>query len=484
MKSKTSDHNGPITIYIKECSYKGGKGYSYTFSKNPALFKWMLTLPMFSFNKKDKRICSEAKQEVLDYLEIAGKGKLRINKYHLLREHVQKSITGSPSGGLSPIIIPKYNFSIRLTIQEGNFEEKPCYFFITDSIINSKAILLQYPFIKYHRKLSAFSMDRSEKLLAKLLLEIKGKAFIVIHSNLEFQSLYLLSLFWTQSFQTDIYPSIEYLKHLKANNYSMNTIKNYYSCFHTYLYFCHLNKIDFEKATGKEINDYVIKIATYNKHSPSTSHQMINAVKYYYKNILGININELIITVQRPQKNNDLPKILNKKQVETIINKCENIKHKTMMSLLYAAGLRVGELINLKVSDIDGERKLIYIRKGKGKKDRTTMLSDKLLSLMREYYKDYKPKDFLFEGQYGGGYTSSSLRAILGKACKEGKIRGKPTLHWLRHSFATHLLEGGTDIRYIQELLGHNSSKTTEIYTYVSTKNIERIKSPLDDLNI
>jgi integrase/recombinase XerD len=474
----------PITIYIKECSYKGGEGYSYSFSKNPALFKWMLAQPMFCFDKKQKRICSDASQEALDYLEIASKGKLQINKYHLLKTHIQQTIGKKTSGGLLPISIPKFQITIRLTLQAGLLNDKPCYFLNTDSIINSKAILLSLPYISYHRRLSAFSMDRSEELLVKLLSAIKGKAFLVLPSSLKLQSLYVQSLFWNQSYNTTMLPPQEYLKHLKAENYSMNTIKNYYSCFFTYLYFCHLHHIDYQNATGKEINDYVIKIATHNKHSVSTTHQMINAVMYYYRNILKRCEKDMASTVQRPQKDNALPKVLNKKEVETIINHCENIKHKTMISLLYAAGLRAGELINLKVTDIDGERKLIYIRRGKGAKDRTTMLSDKLLNLLRTYYKQYQPKVYLFEGQYGGEYTGSSLRSILRDACRKGGIRSKPSLHWLRHSFATHLLEAGTDIRYIQELLGHTSSKTTEIYTYVSTKHLEKIKSPLDDLNI
>lgn len=474
----------PITIYVKGCIYKGKQGYMYSFAKNTGLFKWMLMLPGFGFDKNHNRICTEAKEEVLDYLEIAGRGRLRINKYHLLEAHLRRDVAGNAPGGLLPIMLPKYEFSIRIQLQEGMLEGKSCYVFTSDTVNKSKEVLLPNSFITYHRKLSAFSMDRSESLLAKLMGLIKGKAYIVMHAGLKLKSLYVQSLFWNQSFDTELVPPIEYLKHLKANNYSMNTIKNYYSCFYTYIYYCYIHKIDYLNVGGKEINDYVVKIAMHNKHSTNTSHQMINAVLYYYRNVLKVEGMEMVNTIQRPQRDSKLPKVFNKKEVETIINNCINIKHRAMISLLYAGGLRAGELINLKVADIDGQRKLIYIRKGKGAKDRTTMLSDKLLELLRTYFKEYKPQNYLFEGQYGGPYTTSSLRAILSNACKKGKIRSKPTLHWLRHSFATHLLEAGTDIRYIQELLGHNSSKTTEIYTYVSTKNIENIKSPLDDLNI
>lgn len=474
----------PFCIYVKRWENKEREGYSYTFLKNPELFKWMLSKPIFYYDKEQRRICSEAKQEVLDYLEIAGKGKLQINKYHLLKEHIKNTVEGESSSGLSPINIPKYNYTIRLYVQSAIMNKRSYYFLKTDSIIDTKAILLPLGFISYDRKLAVFMMEKSEELLANLVRAVYGKIYITVPSGIKLQSLYLQAMLWKQSHKIPVAPPPEYLKHLKSKNYSINTIRGYYSCFCTFLYFCHINNVDYRKASAQEINDYVVKIATHNKHKPSTSNLMINAVLYYYRNILGYGEKDMKNTIQRPQKDNALPRILNKKEVETIINKCVNIKHKAMMSLLYAGGLRAGELINLKVNDIDGERKLIYIRKGKGAKDRATMLSEKLLNLLRVYFKKYKPKSYLFEGQDGGLYTTSSLRAILSEACRKGGIQKKPTLHWLRHSFATHLLEAGTDLRYIQELLGHTSSKTTEIYTYVSKKNIEKIKSPLDDLNI
>ena len=154
-----------------------------------------------------------------------------------------------------------------------------------------------------------------------------------------------------------------------------------------------------------------------------------------------------------------------------------------MLSLIYSCGLRRSELLHLKPSDIDSKRNIVIIRQSKGKKDRITPLSPKILALLREYYQLYKPKTYLFEGQESGTtYSEQSLQSVLKQALQKGNITKPVTLHWLRHSYATHLLESGTDLRYIQELLGHNSSKTTEIYTHVSTKNLQQIKSPFDDL--
>jgi integrase/recombinase XerD len=174
---------------------------------------------------------------------------------------------------------------------------------------------------------------------------------------------------------------------------------------------------------------------------------------------------------------------LSKEEIKAILEALGNIKHRTMLSLIYSCGLRRSELLNLKPTDIDSKRNIVIIRQSKGRKDRIVPLSAKILEMLREYYKSYKPKIWLFEGQNKGErYSEQSLQSVLKQALEKCKINKSVTLHWLRHSYATHLLESGTDLRYIQELLGHNSSKSTEIYTHVSTKSLQNIKSPFDDL--
>jgi integrase/recombinase XerD len=160
-----------------------------------------------------------------------------------------------------------------------------------------------------------------------------------------------------------------------------------------------------------------------------------------------------------------------------------NIKHSTMLSLIYACGLRRSELINLKPADVESKRGLLVIHQSKGRKDRIVPISEKVIVMLRNYYTLYKPKIWLFEGQNAGEpYSEQSLQSVLKQSVRKAGIKKPVTLHWLRHSYATHLLESGTDLRFIQELLGHNSSKTTEIYTHVSTKSLQNIKSPFDDL--
>jgi len=187
--------------------------------------------------------------------------------------------------------------------------------------------------------------------------------------------------------------------------------------------------------------------------------------------------------IERPRPEHKLPNVLSKAEVKAILDAPGNIKHEAMLSLIYACGLRRSELLNLKPADIDSKRHLLIIKNAKGRKDRVAPIPEKLIEQLREYYKKFRPQTWLFEGQKKGKqYTATSLQQVLKDSLKKCGINKPVTLHWLRHSYATHLLESGTDLRYIQELLGHKSSKTTEIYTHVTDKNLQKIKSPFDDL--
>jgi integrase/recombinase XerD len=187
--------------------------------------------------------------------------------------------------------------------------------------------------------------------------------------------------------------------------------------------------------------------------------------------------------IHRPKRAKVLPNVLSKEEVKAILEAHSNNKHKMMLSLIYSCGLRSGELLALKPIYIDSKRNIVLLKNTKGQKDRITPLSPKILEMLRTYFKEYRPIIYLFEGQKAGmPYYARSLQLVLKQALRKTKITKPVTLHWLRHSYATHLLESGTDLRYIQELLGHSSSKTTEIYTHVSTKSIQQIKSPFDDL--
>jgi len=266
---------------------------------------------------------------------------------------------------------------------------------------------------------------------------------------------------------------------LRSKRYSEKTIITYCDGLKSFLVF--YNKKTIQSITNEDViifnNEYIIK----NKLSESYQNQIVNAIKLYFKIIRETKID--IEKIHRPKRAKTLPNVLSKEEVKAILEAPTNIKHKMMLSLIYSCGLRSGELLALEPKHIDSKRNIVLLKNSKGKKDRIAPLSPKILELLRSYYLMYKPVKYLFEGNIvGEPYSEKSLQSIIKQSIKKASIKKPVTLHWLRHSYATHLLESGTDLRYIQELLGHSSSKTTEIYTHVSTKNIQQIKSPFDDL--
>jgi len=266
---------------------------------------------------------------------------------------------------------------------------------------------------------------------------------------------------------------------LRSKRYSESTLTTYSEALKSFLVFFREKPI--AEITNEDViiynNDYILR----NNLSASYQNQIVNALKLFFTTIRETKMD--INKIHRPKRAKLLPNILSKEEVKALLEAHTNLKHKAMLSLIYSCGLRRSELLNLKKSDIDSNRNLVIIRQSKGKKDRITPLSTKILELLRAYYLEYRPKYWLFEGQKENTkYSDRSLEEVLKKGIKLARINKPVTLHWLRHSYATHLLESGTDLRYIQELLGHNSSKTTEIYTHVSTKSLQQIKSPFDDL--
>ncbi|RYJ50915.1 integrase [Flavobacterium petrolei] len=266
---------------------------------------------------------------------------------------------------------------------------------------------------------------------------------------------------------------------LRSKRYSESTISTYSEALKSFLLFYREKAV--VEINNEDViiynNEYILK----NNLSASYQNQTVNSIKLFFITIIGTKID--IDKIHRPKRAKLLPNVLSKEEVKLILNAHSNIKHKTMLSLIYSCGLRRGELLNLKPNNIDSKRGIVIIRQSKGKKDRIVPLSPKILEMLRDYYVISKPKTWLFEGQnVGEHYSEQSLQSVLKQALQKVGNTKPVTLHWLRHSYATHLLENGTDLRYIQELLGHNSSKTTEIYTHVSTKSIQQIKSPFDDL--
>ena len=233
-----------------------------------------------------------------------------------------------------------------------------------------------------------------------------------------------------------------------------------------------------KKVSKTEIESYVYHLKSKYKIGSSKQNIVINAIKFYYEKVLGMP--REYYDIQRPKKAKELPNVLSKSEILKVINAPKNIKHKCILYTIYSAGLRREEALNLRVEDIHSEEKYIFVKGGKGKKDRRTVLSTKLLQLLRAYFKKEKPSYWLFEGAAGGKYSASSITKIFRRAATDSKINPWATVHTLRHSFGTHLLQAGTNLRHIQHLMGHESSKTTEIYRHVMNVSVDRVMSPLD----
>jgi integrase/recombinase XerD len=318
-------------------------------------------------------------------------------------------------------------------------------------------------------------IDYSAVRKVKILEPVKHEKLIVnIKNNTNSAAKALPNLSSKQEEKVDAYVSW-----LRSKRYSESTVATYTDALRLFLrYF--INKA-VEEINNDDLihfnNAYILR----NNCSGSYQNQVVNAVKLFFSRIENKKL--VIELIHRPKRAKTLPNVLSKEEVKQILMALSNVKHKTMLGLIYSCGLRCGELINLKFEHFDYERGLVLIKQSKGKKDRIVPLSQKTMIMIKEYLTMFKPQKYLFEGmKEGEAYDARSLQNVLKQSLAKSNIRKPVTLHWLRHSYATHLLENGTDLRYIQELLGHNSSRTTEIYTHVSTQSIQKIVSPFDYL--
>lgn len=365
---------------------------------------------------------------------------------------------------------------IKLTNSEHKGKAVVLLSFEKDTLLLNQ-LKLVFPRLTWSQSKLAWYVPYSPQIPQQLLIKMKGLAFInysefkIISKEQKTKSNML-----SAQQKASVFTFIQYLK---SKRYSDSTINTYVGAITTFLsFFATKDVADLENSDIIHFNnEYILK----NNLSSSFQNQVVNAIRLFINIVDNRKLDPEII--HRPKRSKELPNVLSKEEVKLILNALVNIKHKAMLSLIYSCGLRSGELLRLMPEDVNSQRNILFIKQSKGKKDRIAPLSDKTVEMLRIYYKQYRPKKYLFEGQKEGEmYDSRSLQQVLKKAVRLAQIKKPVTLHWLRHSYATHLLEGGTDLRYIQEILGHSSSKTTEIYTHVSTKNIQQIKSPFDDL--
>ena len=267
-----------------------------------------------------------------------------------------------------------------------------------------------------------------------------------------------------------------YVSYLRGKCYSESTIKTYFTFIADFFDF--INLVPLEELTNRHVELFIENVFIPRHYSISTHRQFTSAMKLFVGFYPGTKIDGLIL--DRPKKSRILPTVLSHEEIINILRCTKNLKHRAILAMIYSAGLRISELINLQLAHIDIQRRQINVKNSKGRKDRNVILAKSSIPLILNYLNTYKPKTFFAEGQPSERYSQESIRAFLKRSCKAANIAKTVTPHTLRHSYATHLLENGIDLRYIQELLGHSKPETTMIYTHVSKKDLLRIESPLD----
>ena len=276
-------------------------------------------------------------------------------------------------------------------------------------------------------------------------------------------------------------PEIEQVrKKIRLKGYSEETLRNYVYSLEQWL--DEIYPLKPEDISKEQVEDYLYRLIWVEKMSESGVNGIINAIKFYYEEVCGKS--RIVYDLTRPARPLQIPRLFSKQEVESILKHTENLKHRTILLVCYSSGLRVSEVVNLKVRDIDSGRMVLNILGAKGKKDRVVPLSPVLLKYLRQYFSVYHPKEYLFEGQGHPKYSPRSVQEILKKSKQRAGINKSGSVHALRHSYATHLLDKGVDITYIQKLLGHQDLKTTLKYLHVTVRDLHQIKSPLDDLEL
>lgn len=326
---------------------------------------------------------------------------------------------------------------------------------------------------KWHNRLQCLCIPDTKKHIQEVFRRFKGICWVDISALKKDPQ--------PTTIKIDESSILDFEKYLNRINYSYNTQKSYLSCIKKFLMHYHDKKL--EELGNKEITDFMDHLIQKKKASTSSQNQHINAIKLFFGKILKKEIG--FYQIERPRKEKKLPIVLSLEEISRLLKYFKNPKHQLIFKIIYSAGLRRSELINLKIKDLNFDRKMLTIRAAKGAKDRISLLPESIIKEIQEYLSAYKPSLYLFESTIPSTpYSASSIAKLMKRAVAATGIHPDATPHSLRHSFATHLLEHGTDLRYIQKLLGHSSSKTTEIYTHVTKKSIEKIASPIDFLDL
>ncbi|MFB6319045.1 site-specific tyrosine recombinase/integron integrase [Saccharicrinis sp. FJH54] len=364
-----------------------------------------------------------------------------------------------------------YKYEVTL---EHNRSDRVIYirFYYNESLVDDiKHIIGAW----YHPGAKTWSVPDTEESMEALHLIMPESKFRVIEKT-ETKSFAKIQKFKSKPEQ-NLVPE-RYIDQLVLQNKSKRTIEIYESFINQFLN--RFSDTEPDNIPMDSIRDYILDHRQHQGYSVSYQNQMVSALKSFYRIMYQRNLMDQ--DIPRPKKGRQLPKVISKEEVERLIGATNNLKHRLILLLLYGCGLRLNELLMLKVTDINLNNNILWVRKGKGSKDRRLPLPGRIKQTLEQYIKSYLPRELLLDGYNGEKYAPSSVQNIVKRCAQRAGIEKRITPHVLRHCYATHMLEKGVDLRYIQELLGHKSSKTTEIYTYVSNRKLGELGNPLDDI--
>lgn len=342
-----------------------------------------------------------------------------------------------------------------------------------------KTLVKQLPNPKWSATLKSWYIPNNPKNLKHIYATFKGHAHI--DSSLLFGKRATKKTVFPNKRNRDLTKGNKALLnsfyvYLRGKRYSKNTILTYSFFVADFIEFN--NNKPLKDLTIKDVERFIETVFIKKNYSISSQRQFISAIKQFIVFYPETNIDNLALT--RPSRSKILPTVLSQEEMITIIQCTKNLKHRAILALIYSTGLRIGELLKLKLVDLQIQRKQLFVKQAKGRKDRYVTLADSFMPLLQNYLMTYKPQVYFVEGAIGKPYSASSIRKFLSRSCKAANINRRITPHTLRHSYATHLLESGVGLRHIQELLGHVKPETTMIYTHVARKDLLEIKSPLD----
>jgi integrase/recombinase XerD len=456
-------------IQIEKIDYNGNQRIKLKFDYNPEIIKHIKEIPGARWSATMK--CWHVPYNAANYNTIKTIG----SQFNLLIKYKTQDIKATNTQ-ISNILVSENDNTFKVVIIELD-EYNQLIFLKISYNAELVAAIKKLTGAWWHLGIQKWSVYYDSENLEKIKEIFKDCK--VNYIDKKKSVLYKREKYLRDSAPIQLVPEV-FINELRMQNKSEHTIRHYTSAIALFMQY--FKNKDIGQLSTHEIEEYILRYRYEYQYSPAFQNQVISALKLYYHIVYERDISDKGLA--RPKRSRQLPKVISREEIEALIGSTLNRKHRLILILMYGCGLRVGEVIKLKVEDIDMNRRQLFVYNAKGRKDRSVNMTEKLIVEIKRYLRDYMPREYLFNGQGNLLYSPESIRNIVHKSAEKAGIRKNVTPHVLRHCYATHMLERGIDLRYIQYLLGHKSSRTTEIYTHVSNYKINELGSPIDDIKL